>query len=385
MAMAKTMPVLPVEAYTSQDWFDREQQAIFSRTWQFAGFVEDLSDPGDYITVQAGLNNILVLLDDTRQLRAFHNVCRHRGTQLLRASGKRKTFLTCPYHDWTYNLKGELTAVPERKSQFPDLDLKTLGLHNASVDVWRGMLFVHPDADADPLNQWLGPIEPYLGPHQPEKLVEYVEGRARHTIHANWKIVVENYIDGYHLAHLHAETLFMYDHRRQQTGFVGHHFHFYEPLTQDYLDGIEDHSPLPLIDHGPRDKIGAYVPMLFPNLGLSETESSWSTFRVIPVAPDRSVVEIRTKVMPVSSWKYVAQEWKSWNYFKQRQGEQYGTGNGDDPLASGDFMAEDIYVCEQQQRSLKTPYFSIGAIAKDLEQSVYQYQRHVLNYLDRVR
>ena len=381
MAIANTMPVLPVDAYTSQDWFDREQHLIFSQTWQFAGFIEDLSDPGDYTTIQAGLNNILVLLDHHHQLRAFHNVCRHRGTQLLRAAGKRKQFLTCPYHDWTYNLEGELTAVPERKTQFPDLDLSHLCLHKAAVGTWRGMIFVHPDPQVDALEDWFDPVAAYLGPHQPETLVEYVEGRARHEIHANWKIIVENYIDGYHLAHLHAETLFMYDHRRQRTGFVDDHFHFYEPLAPDYLAGIEHNSPLPLIEPMPRDQMGAYVPMLFPNLGLSETESSWSTFYVIPVAPDRSIIEIRTKVMPASNWQHLAQNWKSWTYFKHRTGDKYRTADPKDPLASGDFMAEDIYVCEQQQRSFKSPYFSIGAIATDLEAAVYQYQRHIQRYV----
>ena len=122
--------------------------------------------------------------------------------------------------------------------------------------------------------------------------------------------------------------------------------------------------------------------MLFPNLGLAETESSWSTFYVIPVSPDRSIVEIRTKVMPVSDWKYIAQEWKSWNYFKNRKRYKYGTGDGKDSLASGDFMVEDIYVCEQQQRSLKSPYFSIGTIAKNLERSIYRYQRNILNCVE---
>ncbi|MEM8639999.1 MAG: aromatic ring-hydroxylating dioxygenase subunit alpha [Cyanobacteria bacterium P01_G01_bin.54] len=373
--------LLPKEAYTAQDWFDREQELIFSKTWRFAGFVEDLCDPGDYITVQAGLNNILVLLDEQKQLRAFHNVCRHRGTQLLRAAGKKKQFLTCPYHDWTYNLAGELTGVPDRKRQFPDLDLSTLCLHQAAVGVWKGMLFVHPDPAASSLSQWFGPIEPYLGPHQPELLVEYVAGRERYEIKANWKIVVENYLDGYHLAHLHAATLFMYDHRKQQSGFVGNHVYFYEPLSPDYLANIEKTAPLPLIDHVPKDKIGAYTPMLFPSLGLNGDECSWSTFLVIPVACDRSVVEVRTKIMPMSDWQYLQQQWSSWQHFKNHKGRKYQTEAVDDPLASGDFTQEDIYVCEQQQKSLKSPYFSVGAMAQELERPIYQYQRQLLGYL----
>ncbi|MEM9771091.1 MAG: aromatic ring-hydroxylating dioxygenase subunit alpha, partial [Cyanobacteria bacterium P01_D01_bin.73] len=289
--IAHSTPVLPVEAYTSQECFDREMKTIFSQTWQMAGFVEDLTESGDYITVQAGLSNIVVLLDNDKKLRAFHNICRHRGTQLLRTSGRRKKILTCPYHDWVYDLNGNLKGVPEYKNQFPDLDFKKLCLHQASVGIWRGMIFVHPDPNADSLDHWFGPVESYLGPHQPEKLVEYVEGRARHKINANWKIIVENYIDGYHLAHLHSATLYMYNHRKQVTGFAGNHFHFFEPLSSSYLEGIENNSPLPLVDHVPKHKIGAYVPMLFPNLGLSETESSWSTFYVIPIAPDQSIVE----------------------------------------------------------------------------------------------
>ena len=377
----QTMPVLSVEAYTSQEWFDKEQKYIFSHTWQFAGFVEDLNEPGDYITVQAGLNNILVIYGEDKQLKAFHNVCRHRGTQLLRAVGKAKKFITCPYHDWTYTLDGELSGVSDRKTQFPDLDRSKLCLHQASVGIWRGMIFVHPDHHPrKSLADWFEKIEPYLGAHCPEKLMEYEEARSRHEINANWKIVVENYIDGYHLAHLHSQTLFMYDHRKQQTGFADDHFYFYEPLAKDYGADIENNSPYPLIDHIPKDKLGAYVPMLFPNLGLSETESTWSIFHIIPVAPDKTIVEIRSKIMPASSWDFMNQEWKSWNYFKSRQSAKYETDDKDDPMASGDFMTEDIYVCEQQQKSFKSPYFSIGAIAP-LEESVYQYQQNIKNYI----
>ena len=121
------MPVLPVEAYTSQAWFDREQEHIFSRTWQYAGLAEDVSEPGQFISVQAGLNNIFIVMGRDRRLRAFHNICRHRGTQLLRAVGKTQKAITCPYHDWTYDLEGNLISVPDREREFPDLDLSCKG------------------------------------------------------------------------------------------------------------------------------------------------------------------------------------------------------------------------------------------------------------------
>jgi len=332
---------LPVEAYTSQDWFDREQQEIFGKTWQFGGLVEDVAEPGDFVTVQAGPHPLLVLRGPDGELRAFHNICRHRGTQLLRTIGKAKKSIICPYHHWTYSLEGDLRSIPNKSEEFPEVDMKSLCLHRASVEIWRGMFFVHPEPDASPLGEWFSGVEANLGPHQPELLMEYEEGRTRDEINANWKIVVENYIDGYHLAHLHSETLYMYDHSRQQSGFVGPHFMFYEPLAKSYAEDLEKQSQLPVIDHFPADQRGAWVPMLFPNLGLTESENSWSVFHVQPVAPDKTIVETRTKVMPVSEWEYTKQSFSSWWNWKGRDRQKF-EGGEDDPLSSGDFMKEDI-------------------------------------------
>ncbi len=207
MDVQRKMPILPVEAYTSQEWFDREQEAIFSRTWAFAGLAGDISEPGQYTSVQAGLNNIFIVMGRDRRLRAFHNICRHRGTQLLRAVGNTQRAIVCPYHDWTYDLEGSLISVHNREREFPGLDMACFGLKKASVDLWRGMLWVHPNEHAGSIMDWFGEVEPHLGPHDVDRLVEYAKGRSEYEIAANWKIVVENYIDGYHLGYLHSGTL----------------------------------------------------------------------------------------------------------------------------------------------------------------------------------
>ena len=357
MADLRRMPILPVEAYTSQEWFDREQERIFSRTWACAGFAEDISEPGQYVAVQAGLNNIFIVMGRDRRLRAFHNICRHRGTQLLRAVGKTQRAIVCPYHDWTYDLEGCLVSVPSRDSQFPGVDMDGISLKKASVDLWRGMLWVHPDENAGSITEWFGEVEPYLGPHEVDKLVEYKEGRTDHVIEANWKIVVENYIDGYHLAHLHSGTLAMYDHSRIESGFVGPHFAFWEPLAPEYAKDVEKNAPYPLVI--PAEQAGGWVPMLFPGIGLAETESSWSLFHVNPLAPDRTRVVTRTKMTNASSWQFTRQEARSWSFWAKRVTGKY-EGGEDDPMSSGDFMAEDVYACEQQQKSLKSPYFEHG-------------------------
>ncbi len=380
MDRRRTMPILPVEAYTSQEWFDRERERIFSRTWAYAGFAEDISEPGQYLSVQAGLNNIFIVMGRDRRLRAFHNICRHRGTQLLRAVGQTQRAIVCPYHDWTYDLEGQLISVPNREQEFPDLDLGCIALKAASVDLWRGMLWVHPEANAGSIMRWFGDVESHLGPHDVDQLVEYPQGRTEHTIAANWKIVVENYIDGYHLAHLHSGTLAMYDHSRIASGFVGPHFAFWEPLAPEYAKRIEQNAPYPLVI--PAEQAGAWVPMLFPGIGLAETESSWSLFHVTPLAPDRTRVVTRTRTANASIWAYMHQAVRSYGFWAGRiRGKFDAVGDSDDPMASGDFMAEDVYACEQQQRSLQSPYFEHGPSSVRGEAGVRRHQQLVREWV----
>ena len=241
------------------------------------------------------------------------------------------------------------------------------------------MLWVHPDENAGSIMEWFGAVEPYLGPHNVDALVEYEDGRTEHVIAANWKIVVENYIDGYHLAHLHSGTLAMYDHARIESGFVGPHFAFYEPLAPDYAEDVAKNAPYPLVV--PADQAGAWVPMLFPGIGLTETESSWTLFHVTPLAPDRTRVVTRSRVANASAWAFARQEARSYGFWAQRMSGKY-EGDADDPMASGDVMAEDIYACEQQQRSLKSPYFEHGPSSVRGEAGVRQHQELVRAWVE---
>jgi Rieske 2Fe-2S family protein len=373
---------LPVSAYTDQDWFDREQRLIFSRSWRFAGLVEDIPEPGHYISVQAGLNNIFIVMGRDHRLRAFHNICRHRGTQLIRAVGKTQKALTCPYHDWTYDLEGNLVSVPDEEREYPGgLDKSCLGLKPASVDIWRGMLFVHPDPKAPSLVDWFGPVDPLLGPHQPQELVEYEEARNSYEIRANWKIVVENYIDVYHLSHLHSNTLHMYDHAAAEYGWKGPHYHFWEPPAAAYARNLEQNLPTPRVI--PEPHVGAWVPMLFPGIGIGASEDSWNLFIITPLAPDLTRVENRTKLANVSSWTYSKQAWRSHGFWRSFGGPKYSgqdAAGADDPMASGDFTAEDIYACEQQQKSLTSPFLEIGPAATG-ESPITNHQAAILKFM----
>lgn len=382
--MTQMLHHLPVDAYTSQDWFDREQRTIFSNTWRYAGFMEDISEPGQYITVQAGLNNIFIVMGRDRRLRAFHNICRHRGTQLIRAVGKTQKALTCPYHDWTYDLEGNLISVPEEEQEFQGIDKSCLGLKAASVDVWKSMLFVHPDPNAGSIMNWFGEVDTKVGPHEPETLPEYEDARHTYEIKANWKIVVENYIDVYHLSHLHSGTLQMYDHRKAEYGFTGPHYLFWEPPVPEYAKDQDKKLPAPRVI--PKDLNGAWVPMLFPGIGIGAAEDGWNVYIIEPLEPDLTRVINRSRVANASNWEFSKQSMRSSNFWSNfglsGKYKDHDVQSKDDPLAGGDFTAEDVYACEQQQKSLQSPYYEVGPAAVG-EAPVLEHQKVVLNWVEK--
>ncbi len=380
--MKPMLHLLPVEAYTSQDWFDREMREIFSKTWRYAGFIEDVSEPGQFIAVQAGLNNIFVIMGRDRRLRAFHNICRHRGTQLIRAVGKTQKALTCPYHDWTYDLEGNLISVPDEHEEYGKVDKSCLGLKPAKVDIWKSMIFVHPDPDAPSIAEWFGPVEPHIGPHVPEELIEYEDLNTSYEIKANWKVVVENYIDVYHLSHLHSNTLQMYDHKSAEFHWEGPHYMFWEPPVAEFLEDQDSKLTAPRVI--PKDMNGAWVPMLFPGIGLAASEDGWNIFIVEPLGPELTRVHNRGRVSHSSEWEFTKQSMKSssfWATFgitgKYEANDAMGE---DDPMVAGDFTGEDIYACEQQQKSLHSPYFEAGPAANG-ESPVIEHQKVVLQWL----
>lgn len=380
--MANMLHMLPVEAYTSQEWYDREQREIFSKTWRYAGFMEDVSEPGQYITVQAGLNNIFVVMGRDRRLRAFHNICRHRGTQLIRAVGKTQKALTCPYHDWTYDLEGNLVSVPEEHEEFGQVDKSCLGLKPAKVDIWKSMIFVHPDPNAPSIAEWFGPVEPHIGPHVPEELVEYEELNIDYEIKANWKVVVENYIDVYHLSHLHSGTLQMYDHKAAKYHWEGPHYMFWEPPVESYAKDQEKKLIAPRVI--PEDMNGAWVPMLWPGIGLAGSEDGWNIFIIEPLGPELTRVHNRGRVSASSGWEFTKQAMRSsmfWTKFGlSGKYEAHDAMSADDPMVAGDFTGEDIYACEQQQKSLHSPYFETGPAAVG-ESPVIDHQKVVLEWM----
>ncbi|MBV9738661.1 MAG: aromatic ring-hydroxylating dioxygenase subunit alpha [Hyphomicrobiales bacterium] len=388
---------LPASAYTSEAWFQREREELFAKTWNFVGMLEDVSDPGDYITVECGNAALVVLRDMTGRLRAFHNVCRHRGARLLEGSGNiKRGLISCFYHKWTYNLKGELqlASVPYQQELFPCLDKSLYGLHHAKVATWKNLLFVHPDPRALSLEEWLAEIPAKLGPfkpnqerlHDPEELVEISD--ITYRVRANWKIVTENFIDGYHLPLLHSVSLGDGDFMQQRWQPSGRHQAFYRPLKPDihkdrsYADRDE---PMPVIEGIPAD-YGFSYQWLFPNIAVSQTAYTWSTFHVIAVSAGMSLVRTRVRATkPATSAKMnVVHPEKLPSHIVSAKGFNLSADRLEigpvHALESNNVMLEDIYACEKVQEGMASSVFSVGPLSK-WEAPLSFFQSQILDFV----
>ncbi len=236
-------PALSARYYTDPLVLQRELNTIFQRTWQYAGHVGDLPEAGSYLTAYAGDQPVLVLHGDDGEIRAFRNVCRHRGSELLTGHGRSKKAIRCRYHGWTYDATdGRLLGVPEHRS-FADLDKPSLGLMPARVETLAGLLFVNLDPDAPSLAEATGDLGARLERYGLADLVR-IKGFGETRQPANWKIVAENYLEGYHVPIAHPGLMRLLDYKRYRAEVHEGWSWFEAPMRDDAL-GQPRRAPLP--------------------------------------------------------------------------------------------------------------------------------------------
>jgi Rieske 2Fe-2S family protein len=346
--------LLPVEAYRSEHWFDQEQVDLFAHRWVLVACLDELTAAGDFVTAVAGRSPLFVIRGADGELRAFQNLCRHRGAVLLQGSGTLSGTVNCFYHQWRYQLDGALVVVPQRKEQFPDLDLNQWGLLPASVAVWQGMVFAHPDPSAPPLLAALEGITESLGSHQPGLLrqvaFDHIEA------HCNWKLFVENHIDVYHLWYLHADTLGDYDHHRFQHHFVGPNWVSYEALksSRPLEDSALIKGTIPIRHLARADQVGLRAQLMFPNLMIATSSEFWATYVARPVSAEHTVIDLRIRAEADAD-----------------------AGALLDALHS--FIAEDITACEAIQQAVGSPAFAVGPLAQDHERPIATFHANLLD------
>lgn len=256
--------LVPATRYYSPEFARLETERLWPRVWQVACTVDHVDEPGDYFEYRCGPYSVLILRDEDGELRAYQNVCRHRGNSLCAGTGSDLRELRCGYHGWTWDLAGALKKVPNRRG-FGTLHLNDFPLLPVRVDVWERLVFVNVDADAMSLPEYLEAMPADIAWCRLGDFRCYATMTVE--VDANWKTIADGFSETYHIQTLHPELHRCMDdvHAPQRVwGHTGKSEQFYgvpsphlkEPLsdedvwdayvaTQGALMGVEDGTPFP--------------------------------------------------------------------------------------------------------------------------------------------
>ncbi|MBX2884244.1 MAG: aromatic ring-hydroxylating dioxygenase subunit alpha [Granulosicoccus sp.] len=191
--------LLPAWTYQNPEFLALEVDTLFRANWMLAGHISELADQDSYLTFEGFGERILVLRDQEGRLRAFHNVCRHRGAPLLEGKGGNcPPMLSCPFHGWTYDRGGRCVAIPA-SSTFSDINIEEKGLVPVDVEVWMGFVFIRITSGGPSLAQQLEPVARIIEPYQIENMIPLPGSAHREIRPYNWKVIHDIDNEGYHV------------------------------------------------------------------------------------------------------------------------------------------------------------------------------------------
>ena len=198
------LPPTPAARYTDPGFYALEQKHIFGATWMHAGHASDFPDIGSYRVFDRLRAPVFMIRSQDGEIRAFYNTCQHRGAPVLRSETGCTRRLTCQYHAWTYDTKGQLIAVPHERD-FSGLDKSKRPLKSVRCEVWEGFIFLNLDDEAAPLKEFLAPIDAELADELSGPALKTAFRRSEVT-NCNWKIAQEAFLEAYHVPVIHPQT-----------------------------------------------------------------------------------------------------------------------------------------------------------------------------------
>jgi choline monooxygenase len=296
--------------YLDPEVLEAEQRLIFQRTWQLAGHASSLPRPGSYMTASAGDQPVLVLRDEHGDLRAYRNVCRHRASRLLSGEGQCKGAVRCRYHGWTYRFDGTLIGVPEGLTFGEGLDKSRLGLFPVAVEELCGLIFVNLDLDAPPLAGQVEGLPERLARYRIETLQpihEPAEARSGPMRWlrpgprdpdsvggqpANWKVVVENYIEGYHIPIAHPGLMRMLDYKHYEVEVHENWVWFEAPMrstqSRNRLERLYMQMAEPMPGLSEEDRGVWRYAFIYPNTAIDLYPDQIGTWQILPDGTGRT-------------------------------------------------------------------------------------------------
>lgn len=327
---------LDVEYYLGPETSRRDATRVFARSWQLVGHAGQIPAAGDHLVEEVAGRPVLVLRHPDGALRAFYNVCKHRAGPLAWCHGRGAKALHCKYHGWTYTLDGELRSAPEMEGA-EDFDRSGIRLDAIRVELWQGLIFVALDAEVPPLAEVYGGIRERIAPLD---LTHYVfQRRVSYDIACHWKVYVDNFLEGYHLPHVHPGLSKVLDYRAYDTKLFRWYSLQHSPLRNN--DGI----------YGDGD---AWYYFVYPNVMLNIMPGRLQTNRVLPLAGDRCRVEFDF---------YYADD-------------PVALARADKDLEFSDLIQqEDIRICEAVQKGLASGVYQAGRLCPKREGGVWHFHQ----------
>ncbi len=337
---ARTMPR---ERYTSSGILAEEQERIFARQWNCVGRANRIASPGDFIVRSVAGESLIILRDRSGELRAFFNVCRHRGTQICnQASGQFSETIQCPYHAWTYSTDGRLIGAPHMQ-EAEGFDKRDYPLHSAGLAEWEGFIFVNVADDPIPFSDAFAPMIGRLSRYNLPTLK--VGHSVRYEVRANWKLVFQNYSECLHCPTIHPElsTVLPYQSGANdliEGPFLGGYMEIRAPNESATLSGRACGRAVSA-DLSDDDRRRAFYYTLMPNMFLSIHPDYVNYYMLTPVAADLTIVE------------------SEWMFHAANEGDP--TFNPTDAISFWDVTnRQDWDICERSQLGISSRKYEPG-------------------------
>lgn len=320
---------IPADYYINPSVLASENKNIFARTWQLAGRADQVREKGQFFTTTVGTEPLLIVRGDDGELRALSNVCRHRAGPVAKGEGKRPV-LQCGYHGWTYGLDGSLRKTPEMEG-IECFDRESFALPRFQIDSWNDLLFVKLDPGPPALSEFLGDLAKvsFGGFH--------LAARKEWVVNCNWKVYVDNYLEGYHIPIVHPGLFREIDYPNYRTETRGNYSIQYAPLKRPQRIRGGDETDFFWV---------------YPNLMLNVYPDNYSTNLIVPVSHDRTATLF---------------EW----FFRDPEASKKEI---EETIAfSDEIQIEDIGICEAVQRGLRSSTYSSGRYSPVRENGVHHF------------
>jgi carnitine monooxygenase subunit len=304
---------LPAWTYSDPEFYQLEQERVFASSWQVVCRESDVPEAGDWHTLDYLGESVLVVRGKDRALRAFTNVCRHRGSRLVDGSSGCARKLVCPYHAWSYDLDGSLAGVPDSAS-YPGLDKARHGLVTVSLEIWRGFVFVRLKDEGRSVAAMMAPYEAMIAPYRFEELKPL--GRVTLRPRAvNWKNIGDNYSDGLHIpvAHPGLSRLFGKSYGVEAQSHVDRMWGEMQDLPSANWSERGYQRLLPNVAHLPADRQRGWLYFkLWPNVAFDIYPDQIDFMQWLPVSPTESLIREISYAIPDDRREMRAARYLNW-------------------------------------------------------------------------